>query len=147
MITDLAKIGKTLRCRESHPTVQKYIKLSDLAEELGISLAFESGCCIVYDRDRDHNLPPILLEDIEGNDRRIHTFPYEFEYKMVYDNPEYLEAIRKDGEERNRKRQEELARKAAEEASKQAAQAKKKAEELELKERAILAELKRKYGT
>lgn len=137
------KIARTLRCKDNHPTMQKYIKLAELAEELGISLYFSAGRCIVNDRDRDSNLPTIYLEDIE--DQFVYDFPYTFEYKMIYDNPVYLEEQKKESAEKARKREIEEKRKAEEAAAKKAEEEKRKAEELECKERALLLDLKRKY--
>lgn len=138
------KIARILRCKDNHPTMQKYVKLAELADELGISLYFSAGRCIINDRDRDDSLPTLYLEDIEES-QSVYHFPYEFEYKMIYDNPVYLEEQKKESIERARKREIEEKRKLAETAARKAEEERRKAEELERKERALLVDLKRKY--
>ena len=86
---EVKKISKRLFLKDTHPTMVKINKLYDLAEELGISFHFESGCCLVLDNDRDSNLPDLLLEDIEEN-HHVNSFPVVTEFKVVYDNPAYL---------------------------------------------------------
>ncbi len=132
-----------LRCKEDHPTMQKYAKLAELAEKLGISLYFCAGKCIVNDRDRDDKLPILYLEDIEGD--FVCSFPHDFEYKMIYDNPVTLEEQQRELIERTRQCEAEKARKIEETTAKQATEEKHRIEELERKEKDLLADLKRKY--
>ena len=139
-------IPKRLKCKDNHPTMVKLMKLNDLAQELGISIEFLSHKTIVTDSDRDPNLPHICLEDIEeGISHYINSFPLETEFRLVDDNPKYLEEEKKLHEEQMTKikaladkaRAEEEARK------KEAEEAKKR--EIVAKEMQLLAELKAKY--
>ncbi len=66
---------------DTHPTQIKLNKLIDLAEELGISLEFDSGYCIVTDSER----PGITfkIEDIEGDEGSVYNFPPCTETKTI----------------------------------------------------------------
>ncbi len=125
-------------------TAEKLGKLCSLADELGISLSYGHRV-IVEDRDRDKNLPPLYMEDIEDDHNTTSEFPPCTEYKLVYDNPDYLA-------QQEREHQERLAKCKAKQ---EAAEAKKKAEaearevaeakELVDKELAELGRLEKKY--
>jgi hypothetical protein len=119
----------------------KLNKLSDLAEKLGIHLSFMPGYrTIVQDRERNANLPSLYLEEID-NGQPVDEFPPTFEYRIIFDNPEYLAAQQREQEEYTKKRaQEELVKTAAEKAEKD-----RRARELEQRERAELARLRNKY--
>lgn len=136
-------IPQKLRLKDNHPTSIKVQKLYDFCEELGISIRFDDGVVIIRDRDRDVNLPSVLLQDLEFG--RVYSFPPTFEYKLIYNNPEYLaqreienqEDLARYIESERLKKEKELAEKKAEEA--------RRAAELEAKERKLLEELKVKY--
>lgn len=138
------KIARRLVLKETHPTAVKISKLMELADELGISISFLHQRVLINDRDRDENLPPLFLEDIE-NDHWFESFPFETEYKLVYANPEYLAREKAEEMERLRIRAEELrvSREKAEAAAK--LELEERARSLEARERRILAELKEKY--
>lgn len=139
------KIMKYLECKDDDPTLEKYMKLSDLAEELGISLSFTGGRCEVIDRNRGDDLPPIYLEDLES-DPYVNTFPYCFEFRMIYENPVYIEKRNRELAEHKLKMQELQLKKEAEAAEKAAMEEKRRVEEIENTERGILARLLKKYG-
>ena len=65
MTQDKSAPPQYIKLKEAHPTFVKFAKLADFAEELGISFSFESCGVIIYDKDRDRNLPPVILKDIE----------------------------------------------------------------------------------
>lgn len=138
------KIAPRLVLKENHPTAVKVAKLCDLADELGISLAFSHQRVLVTDVARDKNLPPLYLEDIEEGHWH-ESFPFETEYKLVYENPEYLAEQKRYSDELRSRRLEEtrLLKERHEESAKLEAQ--KRAKELEAAERLMLAKLKEKY--
>lgn len=142
-MTEQKKISRYLRCNDNHPTMIKYRQLADLADELGISLYFESGVCIVRDRDRDSRSPDLYLQDIE--DQYVFSFPYDLDYKMIYDNPIYLEDQKKKHEEYVKKKEEEILKKKAEEILRKEIEERKRLEKCEASERTLLANLKKKY--
>lgn len=138
------KIARRLVLKDTHPTAVKISKLMELADELGISISFLHQRVLIKDRDRDASLPPLFLEDIEDN-HWFESFPFETEYKLVSENPEWINQQNKEHEERVAK-EEEARRIQAERkllAEKQAAEERAKA--LEARERRLLAELKEKY--
>lgn len=143
-MTGSKKISPRLQLKDTHPTAIKIAKLCALAEELGISISFLHQRVIIQDKDRDGNLPPLFLEDIEDN-HWFDSFPFETEYKLVYDNPEYLAQKKAEEAERLRLRQEELraAKEKEERRFKEESEARAKA--LEARERQLLADLKEKY--
>ena len=137
--------AKRLRLKDNHPTAIKLIKLFDLANELGIRLSYQSqGGIRVEDKDRDSSLPPLYLEDIE-DDHWFEEFPPSTEYKLVYENPDFLKqqalanlAYSAKIEEKKR-----IEKEAAE--AKIKADREKRIQEQEAQERQQLAELKMKY--
>ena len=137
--------AKRLRLKDNHPTAIKLIKLFDLADELGIRLSYQSqGGIRVEDKDRDSSLPPLYLEDIE-DDHWFEEFPPSTEYKLVYENPDFLKqqalanlAYSAKIEEKKR-----IEKEVAE--AKIKADREKRIQEQEAQERQQLAELKMKY--
>jgi hypothetical protein len=116
----------------------------ELADELGISISFLHQSVLIRDKDRDEKLPPLFVEDVEDN-HWFESFPFETEYKLVYENPEYLAQEKKDHDERIRLREEQERldkEKAAQLIAEKTAGA---ARALEARERRQLAELKEKY--
>jgi hypothetical protein len=95
----MKKISPRLKLKDNHPTMVKFYKLMNLAEDLGISFAVHSSRWEVIDSDRDPNLPPLWLEDIEDGLNSMGEFPPITECKMVYDNPAYLEEQKRLAEE------------------------------------------------
>jgi len=123
----------------------KLYKLYEFAEGLGIHISFAPHRTIIQDSDRDSNLPPLFLEDID-NGEAIQEWPPVFEFKVIYDNPEHLAKQKAEQDEREKAReservQREEKRKAQELAEREA---RKRAEEQ--RERAELARLKAKYN-
>lgn len=138
------KIPERLKLKDKSSTMIKVMKLYDLAEELGIAIEFFGHAVVVSDRDRDSKLPYLYMEDIEEG-HYIDQFPPSTEFKLVYDNPEYLKQRRLENvayqAERNKKEEAAKTLKLAEEA--------KEKEERRLanieREKKLLAELKAKY--
>lgn len=138
------KVSQYLKLKDNHPTMVKLAKLYDLAEELGINVSFGSMRSFVNDRDRDSKLPPLIIEDVD-NGEAIGEWPPSFEYKVYYENPEYIAQQEAERKERDAKRKQEedereVQRKAKEKAEKEARE-----RAIEQKERAELARLKAKY--
>ncbi len=139
------KIYPKLRLRDNHPTMVKLTKLYNLAEELGITLNFmHARAVVVYDKERDPNLPDLLMEDLEDG-HTIENWPPTFEYKVIYDNPAYLAEEKRLNEERQKKQKEEQEKLEAARKAKEKAEQERKERELELKERTELARLQTKY--
>ena len=88
-MTIINKIAPRLRLKDNHPTAVKLAKLCELADDLGIGFSFYGQRVVVEDKFRDENLPPLYLEDIEEG-QWFTRFPFATEYKLVYDNPEYI---------------------------------------------------------
>jgi multidrug efflux pump subunit AcrA (membrane-fusion protein) len=139
------KVTEYLKLKDNHPTMIKLLKLYDLAEELGISVSFGNYRTIVNDRDRDDKLPPLFIEEVDGGEP-VQEWPPVFEFKVIYDNPEYLAKKKAEQEEYDRKRKEESAKKEAEQKAKEQAEAAARARAQEQRERAELARLKAKYN-
>lgn len=130
--------------KDKHPTMQKLQKLMDLADELGLHLSFWGQRTVITDNERDTDLPPLYIEDIESHDGP-QEFPPSLEFKIVYDNPDYIahekaERDRLNRAQEERKRKEEEARRIAEKK-----EAERRAREVEDRERRELARLKEKY--
>lgn len=138
------KIAHRLVLKDTHPTAIKIAKLCDLANELGISLSFYHQRVLVDDNDRDKNLPPLYLEDIEEN-HWVESFPFEMEYKLVYENPAYVAQQKQEQEERERAEYLALKISREKEEQKAKAEAEERAKALEARERRLLSELKDKY--
>ena len=137
-------IPKRLVLKDTHPTMVKFNKLYALAEELGISISFYNHTAIVEDKDREKNLPPLHLEYVDGSDFDS-SFPPVFEYKLVYDNPAYLEEQRRLLDERVAKQETERLATETKLKEANALAEKKRQEQFEARERAELARLQEKY--
>jgi hypothetical protein len=149
-MSDQKKIYPKLKLNDNHVTMKKFLKLTDLAEDLGISLEFLGDRICITDINRDPKLPPIYIEDIEGGS--IEEFPINMEYKMTYDNPEYLEQERLKKEELSNQRKERERLEELKKTEKLALQKKaelereeKRLKDEEIKEKALLADLKAKW--
>jgi hypothetical protein len=140
----MAKIPQYLRLKDNHPTMIKLMKLYDLADELKIQLSFHGQTMIVEDGDRDPNLPHLRLEDLESGDAPG-EWPPGCEFKVIYENPAYLEEQAKEQEEYRKKRAEEEKARAEALARKRKEEEEKRAKEIEESERFLLAKLKAKY--
>jgi hypothetical protein len=138
------KIARRLVLKETHPTAIKVAKLCDLASELGISLSFYRGRVLIEDSSRDKNLPPLYLEDIE-EEHHFEGFPFETEYKLVYENPEWIAQEEKEHKERLVKEEENRRLEAERKQLAEQQAAEERAKALEARERRMLAELKEKY--
>ncbi len=127
--------------KESHIVMQKFNKLCDLADEMGISLSFYGHGASISFLDKEY-----YIEDIEGDSHVVSSLPPCTEVKIVYDNPDYIAFRDKEDTERRKKQAEE---KAVAEAKKEAeAQARLVAmeQQKERQEREQYAKLKEKYG-
>jgi len=144
LIVVAKKVSRSLRLTENNPTMQKLTKLCELADELGISITFHQGGVCVVDNDRDDSLPDLYLEDIEPG-HHVNNFPPCTEYKLIYDNPEYLVQQSREYYERRAREAAADAEKAAKAKAKAKAKAARRAAELEVSERHVLATLKAKY--
>lgn len=145
MSTPEKKIFPYLKLRDNHPTMEKLYKLYELADDLGIHISFGNHRTVVQDNDRDSNLPPLFLEDLESGES-VQEWPPSVEYKVIYDNPAHLAQQKAEQEAREKARdaerlQREEKQKAQELAEKEA---RKRAEEK--RDRAELARLKAKYN-
>jgi hypothetical protein len=145
MTTTTKKPSRLLVLKDNHPTMQKLDKVLALMDELGISIEFSNIRMIVKDRDRDRNLPFLEIQDIEYADQAVSCFPPTTEFRVIYDNPAYLEAERLENEERERKRQAEAKAKADLAEEKRLATEAEADKRKERAEREALAKLKAKY--
>jgi len=137
-------IPQYLRLKDNHPTMVKFNKLCELAEELGISIEWHGQDVIIEDAERDKDLPPIFLKDIE-QDHWFDSFPPNTEFKMIYNNPEFLKRQELEhqkylSEKAERERAALEQKRIAEEQARLRRQ-----RELEDSERAMLEALKAKY--
>lgn len=132
-----------LKLLDTHPTMVKIKQLHDLAEELGITISFYGGKCLVQDRGIPHLFE---LRDIEKS-LSVTSFPYGTETEVVYLNPEHQVYL----ENKARASRESLIKATAlifeaQAIRKLQAEADEKAR-IELAEKAKLRELLAKYGT
>ena len=139
----MAKTSQYLRLKDNHPTMIKLMKLYQLADELKIHLTFHGQTLIVEDEDRDPNLPYLRLEDLESGDSPG-EWPPTCEFKVIYENPAYLEEQAKEREEARQKRAEQDRLRAEAQAKKQKEEDELRAKQLEESERFLLANLKKK---
>lgn len=141
----MEKIHKFLRLKDTHPTMVKLNRLIDLASELGISISYSDNMVVVSDKDRDPKLPHLFLQDLDSSDYPPSDFPPIFDFKIIYDNPEYLENCDKIQKEECRKADE--ARKVWQEkvAAEQREAIALLAKQKENEERLLLTQLKEKY--
>lgn len=134
--------SRFLRLKDNHPTMQKLEKLFALADELGISISFNAhGPATVYDSNRATvDLPPFSLQDIDNPEYPMEHFPPTLEYRVIYENPEWLAT-----QERVKAAEEiEKKRLAAEEETKRIRRQK---EEAERKKRDRIRDLKSEIAT
>lgn len=144
-MSDKNPMSPLLKLKDNHPTMVKLYKLYDLAEELGIGISFDRYQTVITDSARDSNLPPLLLQEIDGAES-VKEWPPLFEYKVVFQNPEWLAKDDAEKEQRALARKNDFAKQEAERKAKEDAARLAKLQEQELKERAELARLKNKYG-
>lgn len=138
--------AKRLVLKDNHPTMIRFNKLCQVADELGLRISFHGQAMVLEDLHRE-NLPPLMIEDIEED--HTHTwcadFPPGTEVKLVYDNPVYLEEKRKEQEERDRKYHEEQRLAQEKRLAAEEAERKRVERETEAQDRKLFAELKAKY--
>lgn len=140
----MKKITRRLQLNDNNSTMQKFMKMCDIAEELGINISFHQHAIIVTDKDRENSLPDLYLEDMVSN-HNMNEFPPLTEYRLVYDNPEYLAQKSLEYNKRRMSESVEIAEKAAKEKVKLTEEAAKRVANLEASERYVLAQLKAKY--
>lgn len=144
-VLEMNSIARRLRLKENHPTAIKLNQLFELADKLGISLEFSNSTrVLVSDSDRDENLPPLWLEDIEDSDYGG-NFPPTTEYKLVYNNPAYLSLQEKKEREELEERQEANRLKIEQAKAEEQARLAKIKEDKERQERELLRTLLSKY--
>jgi len=103
MPTDLPR---RLWLKDNHPTMVKFNKLCDYAEELGLTISFCNNSTVIEDTKRDPKLPTLFVEDNEDG-TPVGVFPPGLEFKVVYENPEYLTQKKQEDEAYSRMRAEE----------------------------------------
>lgn len=88
----MAKVpSRYMRLRENHPTMVKLEKLFAFADELGISIAFNSnGPAHLYDKDFVDGEAPLIISDIDSPGASMDSFPCTLDFKITYENPAYL---------------------------------------------------------
>jgi hypothetical protein len=136
--------ARRLVLKENHPTMIKLEKLWRLADELGLHIGFHGHRTSLEDNDRDPKLPMLFIEDIESDDGP-QDFPPATEFRVVYDNPDYLSLVEKENADRRTREEEEKRQKEELKRQREEAEARRMADELEKKERVQLARLKAKY--
>ncbi len=129
--------------KENHPTMVKFNKLYDLAEELGIKISFSIGICIIQDRGIPHLFEVRDVEDYHG----ITSFPHGMETKIVYENPEYVAYRAQEQKEYEEKVAAEKLAKAERDEALRIKWATAAKERQEMHEKAQLRVLIAKYGT
>lgn len=137
------KISEWLKLKDSHPTMIKLMKLYDLANELGIHIQFGHRS-VILDEDRDVNLPPMFLEDLDNGDS-VTEWPPTFDFKVVSENPEYKAAAKQAHNEWKAKEAEKEQLLIEAKRAKEQAEQEIKRQEIETKELKELARLKKKY--
>jgi hypothetical protein len=142
------KVYEWLRLKDNHPTMQKIEKLFAYMDELGLSLevippGYVGGPCSINDKER----PGItfVMSDLDNPNDAFNSFPPTFEYKVLYENPEWKTEREKQREESRKafeaKRKEEEKQRRKEEAER----VKQENKRIEDYERKVLADLKAKY--
>jgi hypothetical protein len=105
--------SRHLRLKDMHPTMQKLEKIFAFADELGISIDFsERGPAIVRDSDRDKELPPLHLCDMDNDGYPMESFPPNLDFKVIYENPKFLSQEAEATKKRREKEEKERAEKA-----------------------------------
>lgn len=138
-------VFRYLRLKDNHPVMEKLMKLSDYAEELGISISFSHHGTIV--EDTDWHGPRLVMSEIidNGYENGVMEWPPATEFKIVYENPVWTaEEARKEEEYRRQQEKLEAERQRNLIESNKRAEAQ-RMEQLELRERVQLAALKTKY--
>ncbi len=136
---------KRFLLKDEHPLMVKFRKVCDLMDELGIGIDVGRYSSSIHDTSKDAKVGEVMIEDIDHPDQCVSFFPPTFEYKLVYDNPEYIRYQKKKNEEyQAAQKAAEIAKKNLENEKRLAAEAE-EAKRKEKREREALAELKRKY--
>lgn len=136
-------IPRLLRLKENHPVMQKVFKLYDLAEELGIKIHWRGQ--EVWVNDRDHPDIDFYMEDIDDASALISEFPPTFEFKMIFNNPEWLKLKEAEENARLQRMKEDAERREKEHQALLAAQEAARKAKIEAEERELLNALKKKY--
>lgn len=136
-------IPRTLRLKEHHPVMQKVLKLYDRAEELGLKIYWSGQQVWVKDQDQPNT--KFYLEDIDNSSIWISEFPPTFEFKMIFDNPEWIKQQEAEENARIQKMKEALEQQEKERQLQLAAQEAERKAKVEAEERQLLAALKKKY--
>ncbi len=144
------KISQYLRLKENNSTYKKFDELCAKAEELGLTLYFDSGVLSISDKDSEYT--GIRVVDVENRDYPQYDFPPTMEFLILCDNPKYLEKLKlereqyaKLAEEKKKEEarlQEERLKKAMQQKAERLAQQK---AALEAEEKETLRILKEKY--
>jgi len=79
-----------LRCKESHSTYKKVLKLIALAEDLGISIEFSYDKFYLNDKDKDCTFEFVGVDDYNDT---ICSFPPDVDFKLIFENQAYLKEI------------------------------------------------------
>jgi hypothetical protein len=130
-----------LRLKENHPLLVKIETIFALMEEYGLSFTMNGNQCFVTS-EKD-NYSNIQIQDIEYND--CGNLPPTMEYKVICDNPKYLEEREAEiAAGREQRRLKEVAEK--EERDRKLKEAEiKRLRDIETSERYMLNLLKKKY--
>ena len=82
--------SRFLKLKGEHPTLLKIEKIFALMEELGISFDF-SNCGMTLTDSKQDKFSFFYIKDLESDDQVLDSLPLVFEYKVLADNPKYLE--------------------------------------------------------
>ncbi len=132
------KPSKYFRIKENHPLSIKLDKIMGLMEELGITISVHGQTLIIDDKDNPGT--QFTFVDVDDSDRGVYHFPPTLDYKVIYENPEWIKAWELELEE-NRKRLEKL--RLEKEAAEAAEKERRRLEKIEQKKKADLTELAR----
>jgi len=140
----MKEVPQYFRLKADHPTLIKFEKLADLADELGLVISIDGGQMVIYDRDKPYSFN---VRDIEQTswEKSFTSFPPCTEYFIKYENPEHikLEKIKLEQWKAEQKEIEDKEKAAKIEAERKQEEERIKA--IEEKERKMLSELKAKY--
>jgi hypothetical protein len=125
--------SRFLKLKENHPTLIKLEQIFSLMEELQISFDFSNVGMRVTDQSQER-FTFFYMEDLEDDHSPMSNLPPTFEYKVLADNPKFLEE-----QELATKQRLEQALKKREEAALKEAEAKKQEKILHLAERKAAA--------
>jgi hypothetical protein len=132
------KPSKYFRIKENHPLSIKLDKVMGLMEELGIAISIYGQTLIV--EDRDYPSTRFTFVGVDDTSRDVNDFPPTLDYKVIYENPEWIKAWQAELEE-NRKKLEKL--RLEKEAAEAAEKERRRLEQIEWKKKCDLAELAR----